>query len=170
MKSAVFIDGANLFATCQNLRIHIDYAKLIPELTHRFETVLRAFYYTAVLETEQSDHVPLIKLIDWLDYNGYSVITKPAKVWESQGIRHVKGNMDVEMVTDIVEMCPYVDRIILFTGDGDFRRIVEWAQSRGKIVTVISTIETRPPMIADILRRQADSFIELKPFYEIHRS
>jgi uncharacterized LabA/DUF88 family protein len=50
---------------------------------------------------------------------------------------------------------------VLFSGDGDFRRLVEAIQRRGVRVTIVSTIRSKPPMVADELRRQADNFVEL---------
>jgi uncharacterized LabA/DUF88 family protein len=101
-------------------------------------------------------------LIDWLDYNGYAVVTKPAKEFvDSLGRRKVKGNMDIELAVDAMEMAGTIDHIVLFSGDGDFRSLVEAVQRRGVRVSVVSTITTQPPMVADELRRQADEFIDL---------
>jgi uncharacterized LabA/DUF88 family protein len=123
--------------------------------------MIRAFYYTALIEDQ--DYSPLRPLIDWLDYNGYSVVTKPAKEFtDAQGRRRIKGNMDIELAIDAMEMAPNIDHLVLFSGDGDFRRLVDAIQRKGKRVTVISTTRSQPPMIADELRRQADQFIELE--------
>jgi uncharacterized LabA/DUF88 family protein len=69
--------------------------------------------------------------------------------------------MDIELAIDVMEMSGCVDHVVIFSGDGDFRRLVEAVQRRGKRVSVVSTIRTSPPMVADELRRQADNFIEL---------
>src|SRR3546814_16450535 len=69
--------------------------------------------------------------------------------------------MDIELAVDVMEMLEYLDHVVLFSGDGDFRRLVEAVQRRGRRVTVVSTLRSQPPMIADELRRQADSFIDL---------
>jgi uncharacterized LabA/DUF88 family protein len=101
-------------------------------------------------------------LIDWLDYNGYIVVTKPTKEYvDAGGRRKLKGNMDVELAVDAMELAERVDQIVLFSGDGDFRSLVEAVQRRGVRVTVVSTISSPPPMIADELRRQADAFTDL---------
>ncbi|GAB5375223.1 MAG: hypothetical protein AcusKO_16850 [Acuticoccus sp.] len=122
--------------------------------------MLRAYYYTALAEDQEFS--TLRPLIDWLDYNGYSVVTKPLKeFFDQSGRRKVKGNMDIELVIDAMELCEQVDHVVLFSGDGDFRRLAEAVQRKGKKFSVVSTLQTQPPMIADDLRRQADNFIEL---------
>jgi uncharacterized LabA/DUF88 family protein len=156
---AVFIDGANLYATTRALAFDIDYKRLLDEFKSR-GNLIRACYYTAVLEDQEFNSVR--PLIDWLDYNGYSVVTKPTKEFiDSTGRRKIKGNMDIELAVDAMELADHVDQIVLFSGDGDFRSLVEAVQRRGVRVTVISTISSQPPMIADELRRQADVFIDL---------
>jgi len=156
---AVFIDGANLYAASRSLGFDVDYKSLHAFFKTR-SYVVRMFYYTAVLETE--DYTPLKPLVDWLGYNGYTVVTKPAKEFtDSTGRRRVKGNMDIELAIDMLEMAPHVNHIVLFSGDGDFRRLIEAVQRKGVRVSVISTIRTQPVLIADELRRQADQFIEL---------
>lgn len=156
---AVFIDGANLYAASRSLGFDVDYKSLHAFFRLR-AYVVRMFYYTAVLETE--DYTPLKPLVDWLGYNGYTVVTKPAKEFtDSTGRRRVKGNMDIELAIDMLEMAPHVNHIVLFSGDGDFRRLIEAVQRKGVRVSVVSTIKTQPVLIADELRRQADQFIEL---------
>nr|RAW03777.1 NYN domain-containing protein [Aerococcus urinae] len=157
---ALFIDGANLYSAARGLNFDIDYKRLL-ELFRSKGTLIRAFYYTALLEDQE--YSPLRPLIDWLDYNGYSVVTKPAKEFtDAAGRRRVKGNMDIELAIDAMEMAPNIDHLVLFSGDGDFRRLVDAVQRKGKRVTVISTTRSQPPMIADELRRQADQFVELE--------
>src|ERR1700681_1686211 len=156
---ALFIDGANLFATAKTLGFDIDYRRLLKEFQSR-GTLLRAFYYTAVVE--DSDFSSIRPLIDWLDYNGFTVVTKPTKEFiDATGRRKVKGNMDIELAVDALELAPHLDEMVLFSGDGDFRSLVEAVQRRGVHVTVVSTIPSQPPMIADELRRQADVFTDL---------
>ncbi len=158
-KLAVFIDGANLYAAAKNLNFDIDYKRLLSWISGQSRLV-RAFYYTALLEDQE--YSPIRPLIDWLDYNGYTMVTKPAKEFtDHTGRRKVKGNMDIELAIDMMELAGRVDHIVLFSGDGDFRRLVESVQRRGVRVTVISTTRTQPPMVADELRRQADHFIDL---------
>lgn len=158
-KLAIFIDGSNLFATAKALEFDIDYSRLRRYFAQRSK-LLRANYYTALIE--EAEYSPLRPLVDWLDYNGYSMITKPTKEFtDSKGERKIKGNMDMELAIDMMGMAEHVDHMVLFSGDGDFRRLVEAVQRQGVRVTVVSSTKTRPPMIADELRRQADSFIEL---------
>src|SRR5476649_1228810 len=158
-KIALFIDGANLYATAKSLGFDIDYKKLLTEFRSR-GYLLRAFYYTAVIEDQEYSSIR--PLIDWLDYNGYSVVTKATKEFVDQtGRRKIKGNMDIELAVDAMEIAGTIDHMVLFSGDGDFRSLVEAVQRRGVRVTVISTISTQPPMIADELRRQADIFTDI---------
>jgi uncharacterized LabA/DUF88 family protein len=158
-KIAMFIDGANLYATAKTLGFDIDYKRLLREFQSR-GNLLRAFYYTAVIEDQEYSSIR--PLIDWLDYNGYSVVTKATKEFVDQaGRRKVKGNMDIELAVDAMELADRIDHMVLFSGDGDFRSLVEAVQRRGVRVTVISTVSTQPPMVADELRRQADSFVDI---------
>jgi uncharacterized LabA/DUF88 family protein len=164
-KIALFIDGANLYATAKTLGFDIDYRRLLKEFRGRDGVLLRAFYYTAVIEDQE--YTSIRPLIDWLDYNGYSVVTKATKEFiDASGRRKVKGNMDIELAVDAMALAEHIDQMVLFSGDGGFRSLVEAVQRRGVRVTVVSTISSQPPMIADELRRQADVFtdlIELRP-------
>ena len=158
-KIALFIDGANLYATAKSLGFDIDYKRLLREFQSRGYLV-RAFYYTAVIEDQEYSSIR--PLIDWLDYNGYTVVTKATKEFVDQtGRRKVKGNMDIELAVDAMELAPHIDQMVLFSGDGDFRSLVEAVQRRGVRVIVVSTISTQPPMVADELRRQADQFVDI---------
>jgi uncharacterized LabA/DUF88 family protein len=163
-KIALFIDGVNVHATAKALGFDIDYKRLLKEFQSR-GTLLRAFYYTAIIEDQEFSSIR--PLIDWLDYNGYTVVTKPAKEFDdAEGRRRFKRNMSLELAVDAMELTEHVDQIVLFSGDGDFRSLVEAVQRRGVRVTVVSTILSQPPMIADELRRQADVFtdlVELQP-------
>jgi uncharacterized LabA/DUF88 family protein len=156
---ALFIDGANLYSTAKALGFDIDFKRLLHEFQSR-GTLVRAFYYTALYEDQEFSSIR--PLIDWLDYNGYTVITKATKEFtDASGRRKVKGNMDIELAVNAMELAEHVDQIVLFSGDGDFRSLVEAVQRRGVRVTVVSTISSQPSMIADELRRQADVFTDL---------
>jgi len=156
----LFIDGSNLFATARALHFDIDYKRLLNLFSEQGRLV-RACYYTAMVDDQ--DYSPIRPLVDWLDYNGFTMVTKPTKEFtDSSGRRKIKGNMDIELAVDVMEMMQYLDHVVLFSGDGDFRRLVEAVQRKGLRVSVVSTIQCSPPMIADELRRQADNFIDLK--------
>lgn len=158
-KTALFIDGANLYATSRGLGIDIDYKRLLKEFQSR-GNLLRAFYFTALIEDQEYSSIR--PLLDWLDYNGYTVVTKPVKEFtDATGRRKIKGNMDIELAVEAMELANHIDHIVLFSGDGDFKPLVAAIQRRGVRVTVVSTIATNPPMIADELRRQADVFLDL---------
>jgi uncharacterized LabA/DUF88 family protein len=156
---ALFIDGANLYATAKSLGFDIDYRRLLTFFRKR-SRLIRAIYYTALME--DAEYSPIRPLIDWLDYNGYRVVTKPAKEFtDSLGRRKVKGNMDIELAIDVMQLADNLDHIVLFSGDGDFRSLISAVQAKGRRTSVVSTLTTRPPMVADELRRQADQFIDL---------
>ncbi|MGH1375182.1 MAG: NYN domain-containing protein [Alphaproteobacteria bacterium] len=158
-KVAIFIDGSNLYSAARALDFDIDY-KLLLECIARHGRLVRAFYYTALIEDQE--YSPIRPLVDWLDYNGYSMVTKPTKEFtDGQGRKRIKGNMDIELAIDMMEMADNVDHIILFSGDGDFRRLLEAVQRKGVRVTVVSTLKSTPPMVSDDLRRQADHFLDL---------
>lgn len=157
---ALFIDGANLYSAARSLGFEIDYRRLL-EHFRKEAHLIRAFYYTALVE--DADYSPLRPLIDWLDYNGYTMVTKPAKEYtDANGRRRFKSNMDIELAIDMMDLAPHIDHAVLFSGDGDFRRLVEAVQRRGVRVSVVATTKSQPPMVADELRRQADTFVELQ--------
>ncbi len=161
---ALFIDGANLYATARALGFDIDYKRLLKLYSEKAK-LIRAFYYTALIEDQ--DYSPIRPLVDWLDYNGYTMVTKPTKEFtDAAGRRKIKGNMDIELAIDMMEMAPHLDHIVLFSGDGDFRRLVEAVQRKGIRVTVVSTVRSQPSMIADELRRQGDLFVDLVDLQE----
>ena len=156
---ALFIDGANLYSAAKALNADLDFRKLV-ESFRQMAVLVRAYYYTAVIEGEEFS--PIRPLVDWLGYNGFTVVTKPVKRFtDAQGHTRTKGNMDVEIAVDMLETAPHLDHMVLFSGDGDFRRLVQAVQARGVRVTVVSTLKSQPPQIADELRRQADDFIDL---------
>lgn len=156
----LFIDGSNLYAAARALNFDIDYKRLLNVFAAKGH-LIRAFYYTALVEDQE--YSPIRPLIDWLDYNGYTMVTKPTKEFtDASGRRKIKGNMDIELAIDVMEMAEHLDHVVLFSGDGDFRRLVDAIQRKGTRVTVVSTVRSQPPMVADELRRQADTFIELQ--------
>jgi uncharacterized LabA/DUF88 family protein len=164
-KVVLFVDGANLYATSKAIGVDIDYRRLLQEFQSK-AYLLRAYYYTALVEDQEYSSIR--PLIDWLDYNGFTVVTKPAKEFtDAAGRRKIKGNMDIELTVDALEMSPHFDHFVLFSGDGDFTALVAALQRRGKRVTVVSTLTTPTPMIADDLRRQADFFMDVADLAKI---
>lgn len=158
-RMGLFIDGSNLYAAARALNFDIDYKRLLEVFANKGH-LIRAFYYTALVEDQE--YSPIRPLVDWLDYNGYTMVTKPTKEFtDAQGRRKIKGNMDIELAIDVMEMAEHLDHIVIFSGDGDFRRLVDAVQRKGVRVTVVSTTRSNPPMVADELRRQADNFIDL---------
>jgi uncharacterized LabA/DUF88 family protein len=158
-KTALFIDGENLHYTVKALGFEIDFKRLLAEFETR-GSLVRSYYYTVV--SPDAEHQVTRPLIDWLDYNGFSVIAKPVKAFDDgEGRRKFKRNIAIELVVDALEISKHIDHMVLFSGDGDFRPLVEAVQRKGVSVSVVSTMRTRPAMIADELRRQADTFLEL---------
>lgn len=158
-KVVVFIDGANLYATAKAIGVDVDYRSLLADFRKRCRFI-RAYYFTAYLDDQEYSSIR--PLIDWLDYNGYTMITKPAKEFtDAAGRRKIKGNMDIEIAVEALELAPFYDHMILFSGDGDFTSLVKALQKQAKKVTVVSTLSTSTPMIADELRRQADFFVDV---------
>ncbi len=154
-----FIDGPNMHATVRALGFEIDYRKLLEHLRKQGH-FLRVLYYTAIVEDQEfSTFRPLA---DWLDYNGYTMVTKPARGFtDSTGRRRFRTSMDVELAVDAMRLSKNADHVILFSGEQSFASLVSALQQMGKRVTVISTIETQPAMVADELRRAADQFIDI---------
>ncbi|MGI9425650.1 MAG: NYN domain-containing protein [Hyphomicrobiaceae bacterium] len=162
---ALFVDGANLYATAKSLGFDIDYKRLLQYFRQKGH-LIRALYYTAIAEDQEYSSIR--PLIDWLDYNGYTMVTKPMKEFtDSSGRRKVKGNMDIELAVDAMKLANSLDHVVLFTGDGDFRALVGALQQEGKRVSVVSTLQTQPAMVADELRRQADQFIDLADLEQV---
>jgi len=158
-RTAVYIDGANLYATAKALEFDLDYKKLLALFKSK-AALVRAYYYTVLIEDQE--YSPIRPLVDWLDYNGYTLVTKPAKEYtDANGRRRVRNSIDVELAVDVMEMAGKVDHIVLLTGDGGYRRLIEAVQRQGTRVTVISTVAVSPPMVADEIRRQADNFVDL---------
>jgi uncharacterized LabA/DUF88 family protein len=156
---ALFVDGANLYATAKALGFDIDYKKLLGVFRNKGH-LIRALYYTALAEDQEYSSIR--PLVDWLDYNGFTMVTKPTKEFtDAMGRRKIKGNMDIELSVDAMRLADNLDHIVLFTGDVDFRALVAALQMKGKRVSVVSTLQTQPGMVADELRRQADQFIDL---------
>ncbi len=162
---ALFIDGANLHAAAKNLGFDIDFKRLLDEFRKR-GLLIRAYYYTTLVEDQ--DYSPIRPLVDWLDYNGFTLVTKPAKEFtDREGRKRYRGDMDMELAVDMLELAPKADHFVLFSGDSDFAYLVAAVQRRGVRVTVVSTLKSQPPMASDDLRRQADSFVDLADLSDI---
>src|SRR6202167_1147694 len=156
-RTALFIDGANLYSASRNLGFDVDYRNLL-EYFRKKTHVIRAYYYSAVLETEE--YSPLKPLTDWLAYNGYTLGTKPAQEFtDATGRRRAHGNMDIEIAVDMLELADKVDHVVLFSGDSDFRRLVEAVQRKRVRVSDVSSVRSSQPMVADELRRMCDEFL-----------
>jgi uncharacterized LabA/DUF88 family protein len=162
---ALFIDGANLHAAAKNLGFDIDFKRLLDEFRKR-GLLIRAYYYTTLVEDQE--YSPIRPLVDWLDYNGFTLVTKAAKEYtDRDGRKRYRGDMDIELAVDMLELAPKADHMVLFSGDSDFACLVNAVQRKGVRVTVVSTVKSQPPMASDDLRRQADSFVDLADLADI---
>ena len=160
-KTALFIDGANLYKAARALGFDMDYKNLLAK-ARTASALVRAYYFTAMQEDKEQDYSPLRPLVDWLDYNGYTMVTKTAREFtDATGRKRFRGSVDIELAVEMLLMAEHLDHIVLFTGNGDFKRAIEAVQSKGVRVTIVSTIKSQPPMASDDLRRQADRFFEL---------
>ena len=159
-KTALFIDGSNFYAAAKGLNLDIDFARMRAYFA-KDTNLIRAYYYTAIPEDQEFSS--LRPLVDWLDYNGYAVVSKFTREFidEETGKRRLKGNMDMELALDMLKLAPHIDHAVLFSGDGDFCRLLEDVQALGVRTTVVSTNKTTPPMVADQLRRMADIYIDM---------
>src|ERR1700758_988686 len=92
---ALFIDGANLYSAARSLGFDIDYRKLLEEFRKR-GVLIRAYYYTALVEDQE--YSPIRPLVDWLDYNGFTLVTKPAREYtDREGRKRYRGDMEIEV-------------------------------------------------------------------------
>lgn len=156
---ALFIDGSNLNATIQRLELKVDYVRLLEFFQGRGR-LLRAYYYTAL--PKRSVESDLVPFIDFLDFNGYTIVSKPTREYYDAATneRRTKGNMDMELALDMLKLAPYIDHAYLFSGDGDFCRLLGEVQDKGVRVTVVSSTHT--DTLSKALQRKADEFLELQ--------
>ena len=158
-RTVLFIDGANLYSAARALQFDIDYKRLL-DLFRTKGQLIRAYYYTVLIEDQE--YSPIRPLVDWLDYNGYTLVTKPAREFTDQsGRRRIRNSTDVELAVDMMDLADRIDHAVLFSGDSAYRRLIEAVQRRGCRVSVVSTVKSAPPLAADEVRRQADVFVEL---------
>ena len=157
---AVFIDGSNLYESAKSLGFDTDYKKLLAVLNDE-KDLMRAYFFTALPPKEVES--PLRGAVDYMQFNGYDVITKETREYTDTvtGKVKVKGNMDMEIGVYAMRMAERVTDIVLFSGDGDFRILVEELKMKGCFVTVVSTIQGSTPMCSELLRREADQFVDL---------
>ena len=154
-KIAIFIDGANLNAMAYDqLRVKIDFAKLL-NYFGRNGLILRAFYYLATDTVDRSK----LPFLAWLGRNGYQVVTKPMKEFDD-GTQ--KGNLDIEIAIDMLELADKVDRVVLVSGDGDFAPLLKRVGSKGARTQVVAYWGHGEGGTAPELLEAADTFTELQ--------
>jgi len=166
---ALFIDGSNFHSTNKLLGLDVDYLRLL-DFFQKNGNLLRAYYYTALPPSSEQSNFR--KLVDFLDYNGYTIVSKDTREYVSHdtGEKRIKGNMDMELALDMLRLAPHIRHAYLFSGDGDFCRLLDEVQGRGVRVTIVSSTKTQPNMVSDALRRKADHFLELNDiFHELER-
>ncbi|MBE7209900.1 MAG: NYN domain-containing protein, partial [Gluconacetobacter diazotrophicus] len=111
-RTCLFVDGANLYAAARSLGLQLDFGALLAHVRDNTRLV-RAYYYSALLDTD--DYTPVRPLVDWLSYNGWSVVTKTAREFTDPqtGHRRTKGNMDIELAIDMLELAPSIEHAVL---------------------------------------------------------
>lgn len=149
-RAAVFIDGYGTHYTCKSLGIEIDYRKL-SELIRRQTTVIRNYYFTPLVEGQ--DFIAVKPLLDFLQYNGWTTVTRPYKE------HYVSTN--TALAVTAMEIAPAIEQAIIFSGNGDFTPLIEALKRRGIHTTVASTVRSEQSYCSDDLRRAADAFIDL---------
>lgn len=157
MTAAVMIDGLNTHYCFKSLGFSPDYKKMLDYFKRI--TILKKVYYFVVIDKDQEEN-SIIRLIDWLDYNGF--ICKVTDTDERN-----KG-IQVDFTVQVMKLIPVVDHYVLFTGNSQFVPLVRHLDDAGKVVTVCSTMLNQK-MVSDSLRRAADNFVELndlRPFIE----
>lgn len=156
---ALFIEGPALYAAARSIGLDIDYRRLLGFFRQR-SYLVRTLYYTPVSENEE--FVTVRPLIDWLEYNGFYVVTKPVKVYvDVAGRRKTKGSLHVDMAVHALQLAENLDHLILASSAGGFSSLSAALQAKGKRVSVLSTLKSGPAFVEDDLRRRADQFIEL---------
>ncbi|MBN8990108.1 MAG: NYN domain-containing protein [Rhizobiales bacterium] len=156
---ALFIDGAYLASAAAALGFETDFKRLLQAFRLQ-GTMVRAAYYSA---SDDQPRAPLRPLLDWLAYNGYTVFGRKIRSYPGpDGVRKKLPRIELEIVIHAMDLSPRIDHMILFSANGDFRRLVAAVQRRGVRVTVVSTLHAPTLIVADELRRQADAFVELR--------
>ena len=156
---ALFVDGQNFYVTQKVLSFEVDYKQLLTLFRSRAH-LIRAYYYTTL--NEDLEFVSIKPLVDWLGYNGYSVVTKPARFFvDSSGQKRARTSSLIDIAVEAMRIADSVDHIVLMTGDGELCSLVSALQDRGKRVMVISTLESSSGLVSDDLRRRADQFVDL---------
>lgn len=156
---ALFFDGANHSKALSKSGVDMNFGPLLQNLRKTYD-VESARYYSGI--SDEDEHRNIREFLKGLSSKGYDVITKPVKKFPDGTI---KGNVDVEIAVDMVSMAPRLDRVILFSGDGDFAYLVRTVQGMGVYVTVCS----HSTFTAMDLKTQANEFLELRDLVRRHQ-
>lgn len=148
-RTVAFIDAANIEIAARQQGLKIDFNKLKEELTDKAEGEIELLYYTAV-DARCPKQVNFVKR---QERRGYKVITKKL-------VRHadgtVEGNVDPEIMRDLMDLSASYDTAILLSADGDFNCIVECLQEKQKRVEVVSFASVNQE-----LKELADKFTDI---------
>jgi uncharacterized LabA/DUF88 family protein len=153
----LFIDGADFLAASRSLGFSVDFKRLLP-LFRRQARLTRILFYAALTEDDRGE-CPMRPLLDWLQYNGYTTVTKTMRRGFA-GQALPSGAMDVELAVDAMRLGRALDHIVLFSGRVELKSLVAALQEEGKRVTIVSTLATGVH-VADEMRRQADQYVDL---------
>jgi len=151
---AIFIDGENIHYSAKHLNMRMDYLKLCKILAGS-RRLVRSYFYTAVSNQSEGK----IDFINFLKLNGFKVVTREVKSFsEGDGAtRSVRNALDMQMALDVIEMSEHLDTVVLCTGDGDFRPLVDALVRKGKHVEVCGLRE----MTSTDLIAGSDVYIDL---------
>lgn len=152
---SIFIDGNNMFYAQQRNGWFFDPRKILEYFTREQDVrLVNAFWYTGLKDSQDQRGFR-----DALISLGYTVRTKLLKEYydDTSGRYSQKANLDIEIVIDMFNTVEQYNRVVLFSGDGDFERAIELLRSKNTHITVVST----EGMIARELRNVTDQYIDL---------
>lgn len=152
---SIFVDGNNMFYAQQKNGWFFDPKRVLEYFTSEKNVeLINAYWYTGLKDPQDQRGFR-----DALISLGYTVRTKILKEYydDTSGRYSQKANLDIEIVVDMFNTVEQYDRVILFSGDGDFERAIEQLRSKNTHITVVST----EGMIARELRNVTDRYIDL---------
>ena len=165
-RTVLFIDGDDTYAVLKSLHLELDFKSLRTYFLQRAR-LLRATYYAVVPENDA--YCTQMPLLDWLEYNGYSVVKRAWQVEQATGRKKVP-NIYVDIAVDAINLAHAYDRAVFLSGDASLISVVRALKGAGKCTTVISSLsQTTPNVVSDLLRREADEFIDLLSLEGIYR-
>jgi uncharacterized LabA/DUF88 family protein len=128
-KIAVFVDVQNIYYTTRDtFQRQFDYRKFWQQLSEQGEIVHANAY--AIQRSDDAQH----KFQKALKHIGFHVKLKPF-IQRADG--SAKGDWDVGITIDIMELAPDVDTVVLLSGDGDFDLLLEKVADKYQVTTQV---------------------------------